>query len=352
MASNCQQSTNTKEVFHTSSAIPSISLTLSSLPARPDPSGSSGRSESLYTNHFTCSIGKNIPLYQYDVVIEEINNKSGLWYEVKPRSHCARIMQTLISSNQFPSQITVWYDEQKCLYSTSLISTPQILTNIDEKTRLNIKSLANQWSTDDIHRYIINQSTTYPYDAVRILETLLKKSLENRIRIVSNKCYFNNKNPRILDNGFEERHGFIQSLNLSSNLLTLNIQTKLTTFYSNISLFDFITKQIGSKRYPTENDYKKLNKILKNCLIVTKKSGWKKAYEFDRFDSRTPGEISIENGETLIKYYKRSGFELDETLINYPCIQAYDLNNYTRPCYLPIEHCKIKEWQVYDKPVS
>jgi len=261
-------------------------------------------------------------------------------------------MQSLISNGHFAPQIVVWYDEQKCLYSTSILASPQLIMSKDGRNRLNIKSLANQWSTNEIHDYINGRANTYPYDAVRILETLLKKSLQGHVEIVNNNCYFLNEPPEKLPGGFEERFGFMQALNLTSGRLTLNVQTKLTTFYPEMPLLDFIYIQIGGNRIPNENDCKKLNRILKDCLIVTQQSSWKRAYEFDRFVNERPGEITIESGENLIEYYKSSKINITLTHTNYPCIQVYIPNEYNKPCHLPLEVCRIKAWQVYDKPVS
>jgi hypothetical protein len=323
---------------------------LSTIPARPPSADSFDHKEHLFTNHFTCSFSDNIPLYQYDVSIEEIGSNSNDWHEVKGRARCASIMQSFISNNQLDPNVFVWYDEQKCLYSTSHISIQSPRTIRDGRTQLNIKSLANQWSTNDIYKYINGQLDMYPYNAVRILETLLKKSILDRIEVINNKCYFKNETPQILDNGFEKRQGFIQSLHLSSDRVTLNIQTKLTTFYSDISLLEFIHKQIGSNRIPTTNECKKLNQILENCLIVTRRPNWTKTYEFDRFDHRRPEEIYISTGESLIQYYAKKNIALSQT--NYPCIQVYSLGKYDEPCHLPLELCRIKECQIYDKQVS
>jgi hypothetical protein len=351
MASNNRQHFVRQERIPVSSAIPSVKLTLSSLPGRPVPSGSAGRAECLYTNHFTCKFAKNLPLYQYDVAIEEIGSQSGDWYELKGRARCALIMQSLISSGKFNPQVIVWYDEQKCLYSTSLLPSPNLIISDDGRNRLNIKSLANQWSTNDIDDYINNRAIEYPYDAVRILETLLKKSLQDRVQVVNNTCYFVSEKPKQMPGGFEERYGFMQALNLASGRLTLNVQTKLTTFYPELPLLDFIHIQIGGKRIPNENECKKLNRILKDCLVTTEQSKWKQAYEIDQFINQRPADIKIESGETLVQYYKNAkDITLKQT--NYPCIQVYIPNEYKNPCHLPLEVCRIKAWQVYDKPVS
>ncbi|CAF4663933.1 unnamed protein product, partial [Rotaria sp. Silwood2] len=97
MASNHQQNFVRQERILVSSAIPSATLDLFALPRRPAPTNSSSqRSECLLTNHFSCVFANNLPLYQYDVAIEEVGSCSGEWYESKGRSRCARIMQLLI----------------------------------------------------------------------------------------------------------------------------------------------------------------------------------------------------------------------------------------------------------------
>ncbi|CAF1492555.1 unnamed protein product [Rotaria sp. Silwood1] len=351
MASNKQSNYIRKERIPVSSAIPSAKLVLSSLPGRPAPAQRSGQSESLLTNHFTCEFEKNLPLYQYDVAIEELDSLSGEWYEVKGRARCALTMQSIVSNGGFASNVIVWYDEQKCLYSTSQLSSPILIHNRNGQSRLNIKSLANQWSTDDIQNYIAGKAEEYPYDAVRILETLLKKSLQGRIQVVNNNCYFLDEVAKSVGGGLYERLGFVQSLNLSSRRITLSIQTKLTTFYPEMSLLDFVHIHIGRKRVPNEYECKKLSRILKNCLIVTQQSNWKRVFEIDQFDKRRPSEITIESGETLIEYFKNEkNIQLTQT--NYPCVQVYLPNEYDKPCHLPLEVCRIQPWQVYDKPLS
>ncbi|CAF4841886.1 unnamed protein product, partial [Rotaria sp. Silwood1] len=228
MASNKQSNYIRKERIPVSSAIPSARLVLSSLPGRPAPAQRSSQNESLLTNHFTCEFEKNLPLYQYDVAIEELGSLSGEWYEVKGRARCALTMQSIVSNGGFASNVIVWYDEQKCLYSTSQLSSPILIHSRNGQSRLNIKSLANQWSTDDIQNYIAGEAEEYPYDAVRILETLLKKSLQGRIQVVNNNCYFLDEVAKPVGGGLYERLGFVQSLNLSSRRITLSIQTKLT----------------------------------------------------------------------------------------------------------------------------
>lgn len=351
MASNTKPKFVHQKHLPVLSAIPSTTLTLSSLPSRPALTNQSNPIQQLYTNHFPCHFDNNIQLYQYDVSIESLGTKLNEWYEVKGRSRCSEIMQIIISNGQFGSDIVVWYDEQQCLYSTTCLPNLPMIIHADKNTRLNIKALANYWSTSDIHDYINGRANTYPYDAVRILETLLKRSIQDQVKIINNICYFKNEQPTSLAGGFIERAGFSQAIVLSSKLVTLNIQTKLTTFYPEMNLIDFIHQQIGAERIPTPNEFSKLNRTLKGCHIVTQQSQWKNEYEFSKFDNRRPSEIKIESSETLIQYYQnKKNITLVKT--SYPCIEVYHPYDYQSPCHLPLDVCRIKGWQVYDKQVS
>jgi hypothetical protein len=323
------------------------------MPPRPLSTNCFDPTEHLYTNHFTCSLDNNISLYQYDMAVEEIDKESGNWKECEVRSRAAMILQSIILNNQLDPNVFVWYDEQKCLYSTSSLTTPQVRPSDDGLSRLNIKSLSNQWSTNNINDYINGETTVFPYDAVRIIETLLKRSLQGRVKIIKNKSYFLNDQSTTYEDDFEKQYGlkqrcgFIQGLNLSSCRLTLNIETKSTIFYSNISLLEFIHKQIGSDRMPTDNDYKKISRLLKNCLIVTDQI----QYKFERFDYRRPYEIHYESGQLLIDYYREKK-NIILTKTNYPCIKVSLQNNSNTTFYLPLEVCQIKEWRVCDEPVT
>jgi hypothetical protein len=247
--------------------------------------------------------------------------------------------------------VIVWYDDRNCLYSTSELPTPLTITSEDDQQQLNINSLTSQRSTSDIYDYIDGQVNVYPFDAVRILETLLKKSLQDRVHMVGNKYYFEKDKPRTLNSGFEERLGFMQALNLLSKSLTLNLQTKLTTFYPDISLMQFISLQLGHNHTPDLHECNRLNHVLRGCVVVTQQSNWKQAYEIDKFDHQTPDQRTIESGETLTEYYREAkNIKLVHTELL--CIQVYSTREHDKPVHLPLEVCHIQAWQIYDKPVS
>ncbi|CAF1244396.1 unnamed protein product [Rotaria sordida] len=327
----------------------------SSVPNEGTNQNSFDRKEHLYTNHFICSLHDNILLYQYDIAVEESDGRSQNWIECENRWRCTQVLKSLTGNNQLEPNVFVWYDDEKTLFSTSEISTPMLIPGHNRRYRLNIKSLSNQQSTSDINDYINDRTNVFPYDTVRIIEALLKRSLQGRVRIVRNNIYFldeeynQNEDESNESYGFKRRYGFNQELNRSSAGLTLNIQTKCTVFYSNISLLEFIYKQIRSDRMPTDNDYRKLTRILKNCSIVTDEPHWETKYRFEKFDYRRVYEIQLESGELLIDYY-RNVKNLTLRQINYPCIQVHSQNNPTTIHYLPLEVCRIKDWQICHEP--
>ncbi|CAF0792070.1 unnamed protein product [Adineta ricciae] len=220
-------------------------------------------------------------------------------------------MQSIIPNHQLTPGVFLWYDGLQCLYSTTHLE-PQVKLQPDGQYRLNIKLCVNRWSTKDINDFVNGKTRIYPHDAVRVIEILLKRA----IQVVKNKCYFLAK-PRVeLHNGFEQH---------------------------------FIQRQLGSDRIPTNLDFPRLNNLLRNCIILTKQSDWKTEYEFDSFDSRRPHEIIFDSGEAMTDYYGRLKIQL--TKLDHPCIQVYR-RNYERPCHLPLELRKIKEWTIYNKPLQ
>lgn len=305
--------------------------------------------EYLYTNHFTCVIGSDIPLYEYDISVEEINETTGEWRKIQNRFYCGKIVRTIIANHQLYPNVFVWLDENQCLYSTQPLY-PQCRCSDDGRNRLNIGLLSAQWSTADIHSYIRGHTTEYPRGAVRTIEALLKASLADRVRIVKSKFYFLNDVEELGD-GFIRRRGCWQALNLSSHSLTLNLETKATRMFCPISLLLFVRQQIGADRMPTANEYTSISRMLRNCVIVLPRSKGTDEYVFDRIDYRRAYEISLENGETLVDYC-RDELHVVLTAPNYPCAQVHARNKCDAPLYLPLEVCMIKPWQVCDEYVS
>lgn len=304
--------------------------------------------EPLHTNHYPCSFSKDILLYQHDVVIEAF--KSDTWHQIKGRSRCSEIIQHFIHQHQLDPEVFVWYDEQRCLYSTKELTTPQLKYSEDNQYRLEIKSSTKAWSTKDIYDYIDRKTDKYPHDVIRILGILLKRSIQDQVKIVKRTCYFVDESPKELGNAFEMRTGFMQSLNLSSTQLTLNFQTKETIFYRPMALLDFINCQKFQSKNPVYK-YQRLNKILSGCLMTAQQETEEPmTYEFVQFDQRKPRDIYNESGESLTECYGKKRINLIEE--QYSCIKVYVQSDPNKPRYLPVQICQIKEWQIYDEQVS
>ncbi|CAF1117135.1 unnamed protein product [Didymodactylos carnosus] len=325
-----------------------------SLPPRPEQSGIIKESEQMiYVNHFSCQLKQNLNLYQYDVCVEQANRKpqNDQWHEVKGREKCKTFFYLLLNEKCLPST-NVWYDEGKCLYSTERFEPVIITTKQNVQLRFNIKAQSGMWNTQDIYDYINGRTSQYPFDAVRIIETLLKKSIHHLIHVEHNTCYFTNQKPSILDGGFEEYRGFVQMLNLAKERISLILQTKLTTFYPTVDMLEFIENYLGTITL-RPSDYKQLANVLDGVKVSTIQSNHTQIYWIKRFGD-VPGNIYLDDDLTrpnVTQYYaEEKGIKLKYPQLK--CLEVYFLNEYTNPKFLPLEVCRLTPWQIYDHEVD
>lgn len=178
------------------------------------------------------------------------------------------------------------YDEGKCFYSTQLIQSKQLPLIYEMKVepnhdrfRLTISKCVGQWSTSTIFNYLHQPSNSEPPScAIRILETLLKQALLPVTHCEGSLFYRDRPEPDVkINDGFELRLGFFQSLCLTQGGLTLNLQTTLTKFYPYIDILDFLAINLRKdirKFGMTNNDYEKAKIVLNGCKITTKQSNY------------------------------------------------------------------------------
>lgn len=334
------------------SAIPSSSIDLYSFPQRSDQFITSNESVQLQTNHFPFTMKYDIPLYQYDLAVEELSSESNEWRIIKGRTRSANILNTIIKNDCLNDTHVVWHDEKHCLYSIKKIQTPMIVTTQNSLQRFRIESLTKELSTKEIQQYIQGSATKYPFDVVRILETLLKRSLVNRVQVIGNTLFPVGVSGNTVDGGFVERTGFFQAINLSRNMIMLNVKTKCSKFYPEMMLMDFIVAQLRHNNIPGQGEMRRINSILSGCQITTAQSGWKQVYEFNQFDprGRSANDIRLEDQRNLVQYYEGKNIKLQH--VKYPCIEAYRVDGDESICHLPVELCRIKAWQIYDKQVE
>ncbi|CAF3322893.1 unnamed protein product [Rotaria socialis] len=335
-------------------------------PPKPAP-GTLGTPTQVYVNHFPVSVAPNIILYQYDAVVEKPNFRSpNIWEEVPSRDHRRRFVEKLAKNNAF--DFTYWYDEGKCFYSTTNISKrqfPLIYTlppDQNENLRLCVLKLAGQWSTATITDYLRSPNSDVPASAVRILETLLKQALLPISHCEGSLFYRNEPKPDVsLPDGFELRLGFFQALCLTQAGLTLNLQTTLTKFYPYVDVLDFIEVHLNKdiRKYGmTINDYEKVKIALRGCKITTRQSNYTQIYQIRSFsdvperqvfDFTKETHVNGQNLSSSIKYNLIEYYKYEKKIkLDYPklrCLQCYFLHERHDPKHLPIELCRILQWQ-------
>ncbi|CAF0780555.1 unnamed protein product [Adineta steineri] len=329
--------------------------------------GTLGTPTKVYTNHFPVKVAPSLMLYQYDVIVEKPSfSTPGTWEEVMSRDQRRRFVQQLATNNSF--KFIFWYDEGKCFYSTISIKQQQfpliytLPSSNQGSLRLCIINLAGQWSTSTIFDYIRTPNSTIPLSAVRILETLLKQALQPVTHCEGSLFYRDRPEPdKRLPDGFELRLGFFQALHLTQAGLTLNLQTTLTKFYPDMEILDFLTlnlKKDVRKFGMTGNDYEKAKLVLNGCKITTKQSNYTQIYQIRSFSDIPERQTFTFTRETnvngqktrsdipynLIQYYDK---EKNIQLL-YPklrCLQCYFLHERHDPKHIPIELCRILQWQ-------
>lgn len=334
------------------SAIPSST---NPLPRRPPiPNEDPDQAITVYANHFKCKIEDNVSLYQYNIIIERVDTAVAQSNPITNVDQRNKVMRYLFHDDRLKSGEYIWYDVHKNhLYSRSIIPLPMHIASDDFQTRVLITEMVQTFSTNEIHRYINGDLNNYPSEVVHILETLLKQSLGPRIRAINQRFYFLGVQARDARGGLEQREGFIGALHLHSELITWNVQHKDTYFYADVSIREFIHKDIGEDRIPFEHELEKIARMLNGCKIVIGRND-PHVYRFVRFDARRPSEIFIHDDFTLENHYTRSlGFTLEYP--DYPCVEAFSNvpgHNQNAPVYIPCEFCRIQEWQFYGKHVN
>ncbi|CAF1253033.1 unnamed protein product [Didymodactylos carnosus] len=348
------------------SAIPEPPLdTRIVLPARPPVDGKAGDRIQIYTNHFNIDFAKNMILYQYDVVVEKFLLNSQTWIEVSSRDQRRKFVNALIDENIIKPACVVWYDEGKCLYSTTNLTshlpiTTSLPTQQSTQYRLIIKILAAQWSTRTIWDYIKNQiPAPPPHNAVRILETLFKQAMNKIAHCEKNVFYRKDQQPEVLDDGFELRSGFFQSICLTQSGPTLNVDTTLTKFYPHMDILEFVSIQLDKdiRKYGMNMvDYDRARTVLRNCKVTTVQSNHTQVYVIRGF-AEIPENIILDiyNQEgdvaeapikqNLIKYYKSLKTPITINYTKLRCLEVYFMYEKKDPKHLPMEVCRILEWQ-------
>lgn len=307
----------------------------------------------LVTNHFLCTFASNLTFYQYAVSVEEYHDKLGRYIELKSREKCRQFVQALVKNKSIHPKAVCWYDEGKCLYSTTDFSDHlkdgKTIISADDRYRLTIHSLSATCSTNDI---LENNDQTS--SAVRIIETLLKQSLKDQFKAVGN-VFYSHQDILGREKHHELRIGFYQSLCLTESGPTLNVDITITRFYPHMDLLPYIWEWLleysehNFRGTILDNDYYSKLSQLAGIEVTTKQSEYKKVYVLTgHFAEHLPGKTFINNNgidkrQNLLEYYEKLGYKLQ--FPNLYCAKAHAFGDNDNVIDLPIELCRLREWQ-------
>jgi hypothetical protein len=273
--------------------------------------------------------------------------------ELQSREKCRQFVQTLIKNKSIHAKAVCWYDEGKCLYSTTdfsdYLKDGKSIVRESDRYRLTIHNLSATCSTNDI---LENNDQTH--SAVRIIETLMKQSLKDQFKAVRN-VFYSYQDILCREVHHELRMGFYQSLCLTESGPTLNVDTTITRFYPHMDLLPYIWEWLlGHSKNDfrgtiLDNDYYSKLSQLASIEVTTKQSDYKKVYVLTgHFAEDLPGKTFIDHSVTgkrqdLLEYYEKLGYGLKFPKLY--CAKAHALGDKDNVIDLPIELCRLREWQ-------
>ena len=337
------------------SPIPSSPNLSQRLPRRPMVSGEDrDQSIRLYTNHFECSIEEDVTFHGHTLQVEKLDEKDK-WIPIGDPLKRNGVARRLLPNDRLEGSELVWYDlNENHLYSRLSIEVPKYVLSTDNRTRLTITEPVAEFSTNEIHRYINGDQDIYPSEVVHVLETLLKQALGERVQIMGNKYFFSDQSTQPSRGGLNPREGFVGSLHLYSGLITWNVERKNTYFYASVLLPEFIRQELNSDRRPSQGELETIGQKLNGCKIVVIQRMTACVYRFHRFDTRRADAITNWDGDTVENFYREmTGLPL--AYPDNPCVEAYPVassEDRNRPCYIPMELCRIEDSQIYTKNVN
>jgi hypothetical protein len=296
----------------------------------------------IHTNHFPCSFACDLTFYQYDVSVEEYHMKKNEYINVTSREKRRHFVFDLLLTKAIHPTAVCWYDEGSCIYSTTNLKDKLPIVHDKEEQgyqrRLTIKSLSATSSTNDLDQ-----------SSVRIIETLIKQVLKEQFKAIGSVFYeWDAQADR--EDAYDLLTGFKQAICLTESGPTLNLDTTITRFYPHFDLLTFILERLLQQNLSTfrgqlsDWQYDQIGNRLKGVEVTTDQSDHQDKYVLTgHFSDDLPGKILIKGQERLSEYYKHLGFEL-----KYPhlyCMKAHPIG---KPHYLvdlPIERCRLQEWQ-------
>ncbi|KAF6147489.1 hypothetical protein GIB67_021315 [Kingdonia uniflora] len=223
--------------------------------------------------------------------------------------------------------------------------------------------------------YLKGTNRENPQDVIQSLDVVLRERPSNTYPVVGRSFFHLSFGQRSdLTGGLESWHGFYQSLRLTQNGLSLNIDVSAVAFYQSLPCDQFITKLLGLKDPGgvvfTPDVCMKVKKALRGVRVQLTHYGYGKIQKISGITSRPASQLipvlliakvtlpivfvsyrfSDETGlQKSVSDYFLTKYNIQLKYSKWPCLQA---GSDTRPIYLPIEVCTIVQGQRYPKKLN
>ncbi|KAF6146405.1 hypothetical protein GIB67_001507 [Kingdonia uniflora] len=226
----------------------------------------------------------------------------------------------------------------------------------DREFKVTIK-FATRTDPDRVKNYLKGTNRENPQDVIQSLDVVLRERPSNTYTVVGRSFFHLNFGQRIdLTGGLESWHGFYQSLRLTQNGLSLNIDVSATAFYQSLPCDQFIIKLLGLRDPAgvvfTPDQCMKVKKALRGVRVQLIHTENGKMQKISGITSRPASQLMFSDETGLQKSvadYYLTKYNIQLKYSKWPCLQA---GSDTRPIYLPIEVCMIVQGQRYPKKLN
>ncbi|KAF9268203.1 Piwi-domain-containing protein [Marasmius fiardii PR-910] len=295
------------------------------------------------TNCFTITALPTKTYHQYTVEIApEVKDFSR-------RQEIVRKLQTTVAPDTFSSLLL--YDGKDLLFVSSELRLP------GSTSATFLVSLSKSPSVQDINALLNHrdpQTQAAISRAVNLLQIIIKQA-PNQNHPNNARAYFSDQDKRpISQSGLELWRGYFQSVRPTLGKMLINVDTTVAPVYQEGPLPKVAMDYLGLRNArdlvmsPTDRNYVKLEKFLKNVKIVTKSTQRTKTirslvpkagdYEFINKDGET----------TTVADYFRKVYNLNVQYRNIIGVCVSPLRA-DRPEILPLEMCIVKPGQLFKR---
>nr|XP_043624917.1 protein argonaute 7 [Erigeron canadensis] len=336
---------------------------------RPDSGGKEGTKISLLANHFLVEFDPLQQIYHYDIEISP-----------KPSKEIARLIkQKLVEHNA-----TVFsggnpsYDGRRNLFSAVefekdslelFINIPvqmgshSISSNCNDNQerlklyRVKIK-IVSKLNGKELSKYLSkehNDSVPLPQDYIQALDVVLRENPLSECTPLGRSLYSTAMGgAKDIGGGAIGLRGFFQSLRPTQQGLALNVDLTVTAFHESIGVIQYLQKRLTflndfcelKTRDLTFDEKKEVERALKNVKVFVCHRETIQRYKVHSLTDETTENLQFRdrNGENLwvLSYFKEQ-YNYEIQYRNLPCLQT----SRRRPCYLPMELCRVCEGQKF-----